>query len=307
MRVTAPRHLGGMAAPFLACALAACGGDKAPSPRGPTSPAPAPAPTPTPVPTPTPLTIGVGCGLTPTIADGKEKCERSISDYWGAVNDAIEQVIREKPYIFNFSDTRGDGGFKLLREAEFVLNVHKNLEGRGYCTGLYAEEMAVKKNNDYSENFDLVLATGHIRRGDGMYASTCYPASFSWLPTPVFPQTPGCSLPPSGELWCAREEQTFLQLLDDAIVQTTQEHPEWFDPKDLQPGTDWIKALDGTNYLRRVVEVLRTKGVCAKQDKDEINIKRTNDSSENYDILSGTDYVRRGPGTYVVTCWPAQF
>lgn len=36
----------------------------------------------------------------------------------------------------------------------------------------------VKKENKFSEHYDLELAEGYVRRGEGSYTSTCYPAAF---------------------------------------------------------------------------------------------------------------------------------
>jgi hypothetical protein len=38
--------------------------------------------------------------------------------------------------------------------------------------------MAVKENNNYSEQYDILLASGHIRRGPGSYRGICRPAIF---------------------------------------------------------------------------------------------------------------------------------
>ena len=48
---------------------------------------------------------------------------------------------------------------------------------KGYCAGMYAEEVSVRTSKAYSENFDVVTSSGTIRRGSGAYRSTCYPAS----------------------------------------------------------------------------------------------------------------------------------
>ncbi len=303
MRIIGSRSLGRLALVVPVAISTSCGGGSSPSSSSSTPPGPAPTPIPAPAPTPTPI---AGCGIPLPAYNAKEKCQREISEYFPAVDAAINRVIQEKPYIFNLSDYGGDGSYRILREAEFVYNVIKNLEAQGYCAGLYAEELAVKKTSEYSENFDITSAKGYIRRGPNTYMSTCYPASFTNAPGGP-PPPPGCSLPPSTEYWCAREQESYLQIVDDAIMQTTREHPEWFDFKDLQVATDWFLVLNGAAYINRVVEIVRSKGLCAKQDQDEVNIKSTNENSENYDILTASDHVRRGAGSYIVTCWPAQF
>jgi hypothetical protein len=40
------------------------------------------------------------------------------------------------------------------------------------------EEIGVKNSNDYSEQYDILLASGHMRRGLGSYRGVCRPAIF---------------------------------------------------------------------------------------------------------------------------------
>ncbi len=40
------------------------------------------------------------------------------------------------------------------------------------------EEIVVKKENRFSEHFDVFLGEGFVRRGGGIYRSTCWPAAF---------------------------------------------------------------------------------------------------------------------------------
>ena len=55
------------------------------------------------------------------------------------------------------------------------------------------------------------------------------------------------------------------------------------------------------------MKILLAKGVCARWDGEELNVKTNNVSSENYDILTAKGYMRRGDGSYRVTCYPAYF
>ena len=38
--------------------------------------------------------------------------------------------------------------------------------------------MAAKNSNNFSEQYDILLASGHIRRGAGSYRGVCKPALF---------------------------------------------------------------------------------------------------------------------------------
>jgi hypothetical protein len=40
------------------------------------------------------------------------------------------------------------------------------------------DEIVVKYNNDYAENFDILSAMGYARWGAGIFTATCAPAWF---------------------------------------------------------------------------------------------------------------------------------
>ena len=40
------------------------------------------------------------------------------------------------------------------------------------------EELAVKTENGFNEQFDIFAGDGFVRRGEGSYRSTCYPSTF---------------------------------------------------------------------------------------------------------------------------------
>jgi hypothetical protein len=184
----------------------------------------------------------------------------------------------------------------------------QNLDKKGICAGVYGEEMAVTNVKDYSENFDLVDSDLFVRRGSSTYRSTCVPAAFT---TPMAPatNTPGCTLPASVSIACGREEGEFSQIIEDAIDQLVKEEPGLFDPNDIQKGapSNWYRVRDEAAYTKGLVRILNTKGVCAAWDGEEINIKKNNVSSENFDILTAQGYIRRGEGAYQVDCFPAYF
>ena len=45
----------------------------------------------------------------------------------------------------------------------------------------------------------------------------------------------------------------------------------------------------------------------AQRDGEELVVKKVNDFSEHYDIFAGEGYIRRGPGAYRSSCFPAAF
>ena len=56
--------------------------------------------------------------------------------------------------------------------------VRADLAAHGICTFSDMEEISAKDGNESSEQFDVLLASGHIRRGPGVYRGICRPAIF---------------------------------------------------------------------------------------------------------------------------------
>jgi hypothetical protein len=243
------------------------------------------------------------------MATGKEQCRPERETFLDEVEDAIDALVAQQPQIFDLNQARSAGGYKVLSEGAYFVGVIQNLDRMGFCAGLFGEELAVTNVEDYSDNFDIIDADHFIRRGSSSYRSTCYPAAFT---TPMRPSgnTPGCSLPASVSIACSREESpVFRQAVEDAIDQLMREQPGIFDFTDVQPGApaNWYRIKDPEAYTQGLVRILLGKGLCARWDGEEINVKTNNVSSENYDVLTAQGYVRRGDGAYRVTCYPAYF
>jgi hypothetical protein len=49
---------------------------------------------------------------------------------------------------------------------------------KGYCAIWDGEEIAIKNNNDYSEQYQAEYSWGQLRRGDQAWRSSCKPAAF---------------------------------------------------------------------------------------------------------------------------------
>jgi hypothetical protein len=48
----------------------------------------------------------------------------------------------------------------------------------GVCAIFDGEEIGVKNTNAFNDQYDIHLASGHVRRGEGSYRATCTPAQF---------------------------------------------------------------------------------------------------------------------------------
>jgi hypothetical protein len=136
---------------------------------------PTPEPTPEPEATPTPWPTGGAC--TPGTGDGID-CPKTTPVFLADVDDAIDTLAEQRPGLFDFSTTRGAKGWLVLDPIAYHEGVAAILTARGLCAIYDGEEIAVKRENSFSEQYDIHLSTGHIRRGEGSYQATCRPAWF---------------------------------------------------------------------------------------------------------------------------------
>ena len=138
---------------------------------------PTPTPTPTPVPTPTPIPRGKGCGL-PSGGGSGNGCPYVGSAFEGDVTEAIRQVQREHPSLFNFNDGFGGLAWRVHDRRRFYELMVAKLDTMGYCSDHDLEELGVKNSNRFNEQFQIVRSGEYVRWGPGSYRSTCYPAWF---------------------------------------------------------------------------------------------------------------------------------
>jgi hypothetical protein len=149
-------------------------GAPAPSP----TPTPAPAPEQTPAPNPPPNTpSGGSCSLPPS-NNPEAGCSMQSPNFLGAVDKAITRVTEQHPSLFDFNQKTCENCYYVLDQDAFVAGVIKNLNGAGYCAKYDGEELAVKNSNSFNEQYDILVSSGHIRRGAGSYRSTCNPSWF---------------------------------------------------------------------------------------------------------------------------------
>jgi hypothetical protein len=148
----------------------------------PTLGAPAPNPTPTPAPgsDPTPAPAppsGGSCRLAPS-GTPDAPCSMQSPSFLGAVDKAMTQVVEQQPSLFDMNQKTCENCYHVRDEAAFVSAVIKNLNAAGYCAYYDGEELAVKNSNSFNDQYDILVSSGHIRRGAGSYRSTCNPSWF---------------------------------------------------------------------------------------------------------------------------------
>jgi hypothetical protein len=116
----------------------------------------------------------------------------------------------------------------------------------------------------------------------------------------------GCGSPASRRDECHYNDSTFVPDIDRAIARVQREQPELFDFTQANGGLSFF-VMDVERYHEGVVKALRDEGLCAIFDGEEVAVKKTNELSDQYDIITSTDFVRWGDGAYAATCHPASF
>jgi hypothetical protein len=117
-------------------------------------------------------------------------------------------------------------------------------------------------------------------------------------PTPAPTPTPcTISATPPADFRCAKEPPPkFEAIVVAAQDRVRREHPEIF---------DGAGRVNQTTYTGWVAQTLRSQGYCAiGGTDDEISIKENNQSSELYDLVTGSGEVWNA---YIFTCRPSLF
>jgi hypothetical protein len=288
--------------PVMAAAfLSVCGGGDSPSSVTPATTPPAPA---APTPTPTPMAAATSCSRLAPVS-GNTDCSRTSENFLNQVEQAIDQLAREQPQIFDLGDAAASGAYRVRSVGQYYVGVIENLERMGLCADFDGEELQVTNSGGFSDQYHILTSDRYARRGANAYRVTCSPAALP-LAKPPLPQTPGCTLAPSKEKACDRESARFLKVVEESIDALTKEHPEFFNLSDRR-NDNWVRIVNGDAYIRGMEEQLRKRGLCARFDGNEIAIKDDNKFSEQYDVYFQDGYTRRGEGAYRATCYPAAF
>ncbi len=277
---------------LAAMSLAVCGGgDK--KPGGPTVPV-EPTVSPTPVTPAPPPPLSVSCSRLPAAAT-KYSCRDDSPTFLTEVNDAIDTLKNERPEIFD--------GDNVLNVGEYVVGVIKVLDRKGICGDYDGEELGVTNTGDYNDQYDILTAQNRVRR---YFVGTCYPSVVPISRAPMTPPPAGCALPSSREISCGDPESQFVGLMLDAIDKLLNDRPELFDFNDVT-NQGWPRVTNPDAYYAALIQIFTEKGFCGRFDGEEIALKRTNDFSEQFDVNYQDKYIRKGPGIYRGSCYPAAF
>jgi hypothetical protein len=117
--------------------------------------------------------------------DVNAECSRRTEALLGDVEGAMELLIQQKPQIFDLNDEYdvGTRAYKVVDKEAYMNGLVANLRAAGLCSerdpdDAIQETIRVKDAPDFSEDYDVLLSTGHMRRGTGAYRQTCTPSSF---------------------------------------------------------------------------------------------------------------------------------
>jgi len=276
-----------------ALTLGACGSGSKDAGSVPSVPV---VPTPTPVPTAAAETpLATSC-LRLSSGSTTYRCDARGASFQHELEEAIDLLKSQRPQIFD--------GDTVLNVGAFVVGIIRNLDAMGVCSTYDGEELVVRTEGDFSDQYDILTSNNLVRR---YYAGTCSPAVFP-LAQAAAPSSPaGCPLAPSHEVACGTPPTQYLDDVMDAIDELLKAKPEIFDTNDRTPAQGWPAVKDWPAYYQGVVDILSKKGYCGRFDGEELAVKKTNEFSESFDINYQDKYIRLGPGIYRSACYPAQF
>jgi hypothetical protein len=162
----------------VAAGMAACVSHTPPAASAPDALPSGAAVTPGPPAAPSPSPAKVfGCGLPPGGGSG-DGCPYQEPIFAEDVNEAIAEAQNEHPELFDFNDGYGGLSWRVLDRKKYYDLVKFNLERMGYCAAHDLEEIGVKNDNRFNEQYQIMSSFGYSRWGAGAYRATCWPAWF---------------------------------------------------------------------------------------------------------------------------------
>ncbi len=109
-----------------------------------------------------------------------DQCFDAVSCYLKVVQNAVNFVINaQHPEWVDWSD--GNPRILDANQNDYVLAVVDEVSLQGLCAiqdPNAGDEIVVKHDNDFAENFDILTAQGYARYGPNIHTATCAPAWF---------------------------------------------------------------------------------------------------------------------------------
>jgi hypothetical protein len=119
-----------------------------------------------------------GCSLQ---SSREVACSRESSGgvYYEDVAAAIVQIQKDKPDLFDFTDTQPGTDWPRVTDLEaYLAGIVQILVKQGYCAQVQEEVMVKRGTNTFSEQYKVDYSHKYIRTGQGIYRASCYPAAF---------------------------------------------------------------------------------------------------------------------------------
>jgi hypothetical protein len=149
-----------------------------PTPSPKTTPAPTVAPAPIPSPTATPAPPSSSSCSLPASNPSALSCAKTSPQLLNKLEKAITAATQARPGYFDLNDKKCDNCYRVLNESGYFAEVQRQLAALGVCSSAEADEIDIKASNSLSEQYDILLSSGYIRRGEGAYLYGCNPADF---------------------------------------------------------------------------------------------------------------------------------
>ena len=145
-----------------------------------TSPSVSPSPSPSPEATPPVAEGGPPPCTLPHGTGSGQACPRQISNYLPEVERSLDRLVARRPEIFDLHSYSGCGTCYKVKDVDAYIQgmLHEVTTNEGACATWDGEELAIKRTNDFNDQFDILTFENFIRRDNGSYRATCYPAWF---------------------------------------------------------------------------------------------------------------------------------
>ena len=150
--------------------------------------------------------------------------------------------------------------------------------------------------------------------GGGTTPTSTPPVTQSPVAGPTPPSTPASMSCPLGKgtanSTCGSGANQLQGRVDAAIDRVVAAHPEYFVLNEEQgQGSSQYRVREGDAFIEAVLAVLQGQGMCAFRipESNAIQVKSSNDLSEEYEMISGRGFIHRGTSACLRTCSPANF
>jgi hypothetical protein len=110
----------------------------------------------------------------------RAQCGKGTTTFFGVVDEAINQLIRQQPLIFDLADVAGERSYRVVDPDAYYQGLTEVLAVGGVCARMdeTKSHLQVKGSNDFSENYQVLTSRGFTPQGVWIYRDTCTPASF---------------------------------------------------------------------------------------------------------------------------------